>query len=134
MAGAIKLLQYQILAYWRHAFSIRGKYDASAGFLLLILIAFAFRYGLDIMRENGLNPAIIRAGKSNMFLSSVFTEAFVNATGVPVELYESDGSVGAAIGAGIGAKTFKNESEAFEQMKPLNLIEPTKASECSAAQ
>ena len=92
-------------------------------------IAFAFRYGLDIMRENGLNPAIIRAGKSNMFLSSVFTEAFVNATGVPVELYESDGSVGAAIGAGIGAKTFKNESEAFEQMKPLNLIEPTKASE-----
>ena len=92
-------------------------------------IAFAFRYGLDIMRENGLNPAIIRAGKSNMFLSSVFTEAFVNATGVPVELYESDGSVGAAIGAGIGAKTFTNESEAFAQMKPLNLIEPTKAAE-----
>ena len=92
-------------------------------------IAFAFRYGLDIMRENGLNPAIIRAGKSNMFLSSVFTEAFVNATGVPVELYASDGSVGAAIGAGIGAKTFKNESEAFEQMKPLNLVEPTRAGE-----
>ena len=92
-------------------------------------IAFAFRYGLDIMRENGLNPAIIRAGKSNMFLSSVFTEAFVNATGVPVELYASDGSVGAAIGAGIGAKTFKNESEAFEQMKPLNLVEPTRADE-----
>ena len=92
-------------------------------------IAFAFRYGLDIMRENGLNPAIIRAGKSNMFLSSVFTEAFVNATGVPVELYASDGSVGAAIGAGIGAKTFKNESEAFAKMKPLNLVEPTRADE-----
>jgi xylulokinase len=87
-------------------------------------IAFAFRYGLDIMRENGMNPTIIRAGRSNMFLSRLFTEAFVNATGVPVELYESDGSVGAAIGAGIGAKVFANEHEAFSKMKPLQLIEP----------
>ncbi|GEO08045.1 xylulokinase [Segetibacter aerophilus] len=87
-------------------------------------IAFAFRYGLDIMRENGMNPTIIRAGRSNMFLSQLFTEAFVNATGVPVELYESDGSVGAAIGAGIGAKAFANEQEAFSKMKPLQLVEP----------
>lgn len=92
-------------------------------------IAFAFRYGLDIMRENGMHPTVIRAGKSNMFLSPVFTGAFVNATGVPVELYESDGSIGAAIGAGIGAKTFKNEAEAFEKSKPLQLIEPTCAEE-----
>lgn len=88
-------------------------------------IAFAFRYGLDIMRENGMHPTIIRAGRANMFLSSVFTEAFVNATGVPVELYESDGSVGAAIGAGIGAKAFANEQDAFSKMKPLQLVEPT---------
>ncbi|MCW3080596.1 FGGY family carbohydrate kinase [Segetibacter sp.] len=87
-------------------------------------IAFAFRYGLDIMRENGMNPTIIRAGKSNMFLSQLFTEAFVNATGVPVELYESDGSIGAAIGAGIGAKAFANEQEAFSKMKRLQLVEP----------
>src|SRR5205823_4590217 len=87
------------------------------------------RYGLDIMRENGMNPTIIRAGKSNMFLSPLFTEAFVNATGVAVELYESDGSVGAAIGAGIGAKVFANEQEAFSKMKPLQLIEPDKQAE-----
>jgi xylulokinase len=87
-------------------------------------IAFAFRYGLDIMRENGMNPTIIRAGRSNMFLSPLFTEAFVNATGVPVELYESDGSIGAALGAGIGAKAFANEQDAFSQMKPLQLVQP----------
>ncbi len=92
-------------------------------------IAFAFRYGLDIMRENGLNPAVIRAGKSNMFLSPVFTDAFVNATNVPVELYACDGSVGAAIGAGIGVKIFKNEAEAFEKITPLQLIEPSSAAE-----
>jgi xylulokinase len=90
-------------------------------------IAYAFRYGLDIMRENGMQPKVIRAGRANMFLSPVFTEAFVNATGVPVELYASDGSVGAAIGAGIGAKAFANEQEAFSKMKPLQLVEPTKA-------
>lgn len=89
-------------------------------------IAFAFRYGLDIMRENEMHPTVIRAGKANMFYSEVFTEAFVNATGVPVELYNSDGSVGAAIGAGIGAKAFNNEQEAFSKMKRLELIEPNK--------
>jgi len=90
-------------------------------------IAFAFRYGLDIMRENKMNPSVIRAGRANMFLSKVFTEAFVNATNVPVELYESDGSVGAALAAGIGAKIFSDAKEAFTKMKPLQLVEPTKA-------
>lgn len=90
-------------------------------------IAFAFRYGLDIMRENKMHPSVIRAGRANMFLSNVFTEAFVNATNVPVELYESDGSVGAALGAGIGAKIFGDAKEAFTKMKPLQLVEPTKA-------
>jgi len=90
-------------------------------------IAFSFRYGLDIMREIGMNPSVIRAGKTNMFLSNVFTEAFVNATNVPVELYESDGSVGAALGAGIGSKIFLSEQEAFKNIRPLELIEPGQA-------
>jgi xylulokinase len=95
-------------------------------------IAFAFRYGLDIMRENGMHPSIIRAGRANMFLSPVFTEAFVNATGVPVELYESDGSVGAAIGAGIGVKAFANEQDAFSKMERLQLVEPRVADKYDA--
>ena len=90
-------------------------------------IAFAFRYGLDIMRENGMNPSVIRAGRANMFLSGVFTEAFVNATNVPVELYDCDGSVGAALGAGIGAGVFGSEKEAFAGRKPLQWVEPDKA-------
>ena len=90
-------------------------------------IAFSFRYGLDIMREIGMNPSVIRAGRANLFLSNVFTEAFVNATNVPVELYENDGSVGAALGAGIGGKIFSSEREAFKNSKPLSLIEPSQA-------
>jgi len=91
-------------------------------------IAFAFRYGLDIMRENGMDPKVIRAGRANLFLSDVFIESFVNSTNTPLELYESDGSVGAAIGAGLGAGVYSNGKEAFRKMKPLKYVEPDKTS------
>ena len=87
-------------------------------------IAYAFRYGLDVMHENNIQPTVIRAGKANMFLSDVFVDAFVNITNVPVELYANDGSVGAALGAGIGAKVFNNATEAFENIDYLKIIEP----------
>jgi xylulokinase len=90
-------------------------------------IAFAFRYGLDIMRENKMHPGIVRAGKANMFLSDVFTQAFVNATSVAVELYNCDGSEGAALGAGIGSKIFTDAKEAFVNFKALQTIEPNNA-------
>jgi xylulokinase len=87
-------------------------------------IACAFRYGLDIMRENKMNPTVIRAGRANLFLSDLFAQTFVNVTGVPVELYKNDGSVGAALGAGIGAKIYNSATEAFKNMHPIQLIEP----------
>jgi xylulokinase len=87
-------------------------------------IVFAFRYGLDIMKENGMSPKVIRAGKANMFLSDIFTECFVNTLGVPVEMYNCDGSMGAAIGAGLGAKIYKGSKEAFQHFKPVQLVEP----------
>jgi xylulokinase len=89
-------------------------------------VAFAFRYGLDIMRENGMNPSIIRAGKTNLFLSDVFTNSFVNSTGVAVEFYDGDGSYGAAIGAGIGAGIYKETSAAFSNRKPSGIVPPCK--------
>ena len=88
-------------------------------------IACAFRYGLDIMRNNGMNPTVIRAGKTNMFLSDLFTQTFVNATGVPVELYNNDGSLGAALGAGIGAEIFSSPAEAFSNSTRVGYVEPT---------
>jgi xylulokinase len=87
-------------------------------------IAFSFRYGLDILRENGLKPKVIKAGKANLFLSDVFTQTFVNVTGVPIELYENDGSYGAAIGAGIGLGVYQSSAEAFKNRKALKLVEP----------
>jgi len=87
-------------------------------------IAFSFRYGLDRMREMGIRPDIIRAGKANLFMSDLFIEAFVNSTRVPVELYQTDGSIGAALGAGIGYKVFSSAEEAFTNIKPIRIVEP----------
>ena len=87
-------------------------------------IAFSFRYGLDIMRENGIDPSIIRAGRTNLFLSDVFTRAFVNANNVAVEFYEGDGSFGAAIGAGIGAGIYESAAAAMANRKPIATVTP----------
>lgn len=87
-------------------------------------IAFAFRYGFDIMRENGMKPAVIRAGRANLFLSDLFAQTFVDVTNVPVELYDNDGSVGAALGAGVGAGIFSNPEEAFTNHQVLKYIAP----------
>ncbi len=88
-------------------------------------IAFAFRFGLDIMRENGIAPNIIRAGNANLFKSKVFTEAFVNTLNVPLELYDVDGSVGAAKASGMGAGMYASSKEAFQHFTPNQTIEPT---------
>jgi len=87
-------------------------------------IAFSFRYGLDIMKETGIDPGLIRAGSANMFLSPVFREALSCITGVEISLYNTDGSIGAARGAGIGCGFYKSEKEAFAGLKPVGRTGP----------
>jgi xylulokinase len=87
-------------------------------------IAFAFRYGLDVMRTNGLDTSRVKAGHANLFRSPVFTRAFVQATGLSVDLYQTDGSVGAALGAGIGAGAYAEPAEAFTGIASRQTVEP----------
>jgi len=90
-------------------------------------IAFALNYGLEVMREIGLNIDKIRAGSSNMYQSPVFRQAIANASGLSIELYDTDGAMGAAIGAGIGAGIFKDRKEAFKGLNKTTDIEPEAA-------
>lgn len=87
-------------------------------------IVFAFKYGMDIMNEMGIDIRVIRAGNANLFLSPIFREALAGVTGTVIELYDTDGAVGAAKGAGIGAGIYKNAEEAFASLKKINVIEP----------
>ncbi len=88
-------------------------------------IVFALNYGFEVMKEMGMKIKKIRAGYANMFLSPVFREIFVNTTGSVLELYETDGSGGAARGAGLGAGVYKNYKEAFVGLKKITTVEPT---------
>jgi xylulokinase len=87
-------------------------------------IAFSFRYGLDIMKETGIDPGIIRAGNANMFRSPVFREALSCVTGVEIHLYNTDGSIGAARGAGIGCGFYKSAKEAFTGLREVEVTHP----------
>lgn len=86
-------------------------------------IAFAFRYGVDLMREVGVRPELIRAGYANMFLSPDFRQTVATLLGSRIELYNTNGAVGAAVGAAIGAE-FKQADEAFANLRVLETVTP----------
>lgn len=87
-------------------------------------IAFSFRYGIDIMKDLGLRPNVIRAGKANMFLSPLFRSTLATLCDARIELFDTDGSLGAARGAALGAGIYKNADEAFATLGRLDVIEP----------
>ena len=87
-------------------------------------IVFSFCYGMEIMQNMGMELNKIHAGRANMFLSPLFRDTLAGVSGATIELYETDGSVGAAKGAGIGAGINKDNNEAFATLKKLAVIEP----------
>ena len=87
-------------------------------------IVFSFCYGMEIMQNMGMELNKIHAGRANMFLSPLFRDTLAGVSGATIELYETDGSVGAAKGAGIGAGIYKDNNEAFATLKKLAVIEP----------
>ena len=88
-------------------------------------IVFSFKYGIEIMEQMGMNVNKIHAGHANMFLSPIFRETLAGVTGAVIDLYDTDGSVGAAKGAGIGAGIYKDNNEAFSTLEKLAVIEPS---------
>ena len=87
-------------------------------------IVFSFKYGIDIMEGMGIPVQKIHAGHANMFLSSIFRDTLAGVTGAVIELYDTDGSVGAARGAGMGAGIYRDHDEAFATLEKLDVIEP----------
>ncbi|MCH5175614.1 MAG: carbohydrate kinase [Prevotellaceae bacterium] len=87
-------------------------------------IAFSFAYGMDIMRQMGMAITTIKAGHANLFLSPLFRQTLASVTGATIELYETDGSVGAAYGAGIGSGIYPDSDTAFRTLRQIDTILP----------
>lgn len=87
-------------------------------------IVFSFCYGMEVMQQMGMDISKIHAGRANMFLSPLFRDTLASTSGATIELYETDGSVGAAKGAGMGCGIYKDHTEAFATLKQLAVVEP----------
>jgi xylulokinase len=103
-------------------FNIHGRGDVAR--VVQEGVAYALRYGLEVMEQMNMSLKVFRAGHANMFLSPVFRQVFSNITGAMVEIYDTDGAQGAARAAGVGANYYANYDESFGGLKKLMQIEP----------
>ncbi len=87
-------------------------------------VAFSFKYGIDIMEELDMNAEEINAGHTNMFLSPVFTKTLATLSGATINMYDTDGSVGSARAAAVGAGIYRSFKEAFTNLKKIMTVEP----------
>lgn len=83
-------------------------------------VAFAMCYGMESMGH----ITAIHAGRANMFLSPLFRQTLASVSGAAIELYDTDGSIGAARGAGIGAGIYASTGDAFPGLNRLTTVEP----------
>ena len=97
-------------------------------------IVFSFCYGMEIMQQMGMDIRKIHAGKANMFLSPLFRNTLAGVSGATIELYETDGSVGAAKGAGMGAGIYSDHNDAFATLEKLQVIEPVEVDRAAYAE
>ena len=122
--GAERILENNDLGAWMEGLQFNrhnASHVARAG---QEGIVFAMNYGVEIMRDMDMEIQTVRAGYSNMFLSEVFASTFANSTGCTIELYNTDGAVGAARAAGVGARVYKNFAESFAGMEMIKKIDP----------
>ena len=86
-------------------------------------IVFALNYGFDVMKDMKIDTKTVRAGNANLFLSPLFRQIFADVTGSELQLVDSNGSLGAAIGGAIGLGKI-TQSDWKSAQKPMFSISP----------
>ncbi|WP_165043228.1 xylulokinase [Dysgonomonas sp. ZJ709] len=86
-------------------------------------IVFSYEYGMEVMKEMGMDIHTIKAGYANMFLSPLFAQTLASVSGATIELYNTDGAAGAAKGAGMGVGIYASHKEAFGSLERLSVFE-----------
>lgn len=59
-------------------------------------IAFSFVYGMEILKSDGVEPSVIRAGNDNLFRSEIFSNTIAALIEQEIEIYNTTGAIGAA--------------------------------------
>jgi len=92
-------------------------------------IAFAFYYGMQCMKQMGVNISEMRVGNDNLFQSDIFSNTLASLCGAEINLINTTGAVGAALGAGYGQGIYGSLEETFDQPDIVKTIIPTSQNE-----
>ncbi len=87
-------------------------------------VAFSLRHGVEVMQSLGFGLSAVRAGDANLFKSRLFRRIFSSAVGARLLVFGTDGSQGAARGAGVGAGLYRTPEEAAGRLDVLDEIRP----------
>ncbi len=87
-------------------------------------VAFSIYYGINILKELAVDSKVIRAGMANMFLSKIFREGISTLSGAVIQLYNTDGALGAARAAAFGGGFYSSLDESFKGLECLMTVEP----------
>jgi xylulokinase len=122
--GAERMLQNKETNCWMRGINFNIHHRAHLARAAQEGVVFAFKYGMDIMNEMGIDIGVIRAGNGNLFLSPLFRDTLAGVTGALIELYDAHGAAGAAKGAGIGAGVYASPKEAFASLHCIDVVDP----------
>lgn len=75
-------------------------------------IAFSFVYGMEILKNDGVDIASIKAGNDNLFRAAIFSRTIATLTNSHIEIIETTGAVGAARAAAYAFGDFESIGEA----------------------
>jgi xylulokinase len=71
-------------------------------------IAFSFVYGIELLKSDGIQPKVIRAGNDNLFRSEIFANTVATLIGQEIEIYNTTGAIGAARAADLHKGDFES--------------------------
>ena len=87
-------------------------------------IAFAFAYGLEVMKEMGIEVKTMKVGDDNLFQSSIFGQTLADVAGVSIQVFHTNGAAGAAKGSAFGAGYFTDLKDAVSNIHKVNEYTP----------
>ena len=89
-------------------------------------IAFSFVYGIEIMKNDGTEINIIKAGNDNLFRSEIFSNTISALINHDIEIYNTTGSVGAARASGLSNGDFNKFSDFLTKNDHVKTYKPIK--------
>ena len=78
-------------------------------------IAFSFVYGMEILKNDGIDSKVMKAGNDNLFRSEIFANTVATLVDFDIEMYNTTGAIGAARAAGLHEGDFESFGKLVEE-------------------